>query len=114
MCLEFQALRLVLAIDVDRKLQQRLWGLPGAFVLRLGSHTGVVTIVTIDHELMQGDIVRRTIAFFERIEAKTENCQQTIHKRDRRELVLGGAVLQYFRVECEWSCDKVAHRVDER
>ena len=114
MCLELQALRLVLTINVDRKLQQRLWRLPGVFVLRLGSHTRVVTIVIVDHELMQGDIVRRTIAFFERVEAKTENCEQAIHKRDRRELVLGSAVLQYFRVECEWSCDEVMRRVDER
>ena len=46
--------------------------------------------------------------------AKTENCEQAIHKRDRRKLVLGSAVLQYFRVECEWSCDEVMRRVDSR
>ena len=74
----------------------------------------VVTIVLVNHKFMQGDIVRCTIAFFERVEAKTENCEQTIHKRDRRKLVLGSAVLQYFRVECERSCDEVMVRVDLR
>ena len=95
MRLTIQALQLVLTINVDRELQQRLWRLPSVLVLRLGSHTRVVTIIIIDHELMQGNIVRCAIALLERVETQTENRQQAIHKRDRRELVLGGAGVPY-------------------
>ena len=80
MCLEIQAFRLVLTVDDDCKLQQRLWGLPGVFVLRLRGHTRVVTIVIVDREIMKGDIVRRTIAFFQRIEA----IPRTVSKRSIR------------------------------
>ena len=98
MRITIEALRLVFTINVDRELQQSLWRLASVLVLRLGSHTRVVTIIIIGHELMQGNIVRCAIALLERVETQTENLQQAIHKRDRRGLVLGGAVLQYFCV----------------
>ena len=104
----------MLTINVDCELQQRLWRLSRILVLWLGSYTRIVTRIAIDHKLMQGDIVRCAIALLERVEAQSENRQQAIHKRDRRELVLGGAVLRYFRVECEWSCNNVVRRMRKR
>ena len=98
MCLTFQLFRFVLTINVDRELQQCLWLLPGVFVLRLGSHTGIVTIIVVNHEFMKCNIVRCAIALLERVEAKAENSHQAIHKRFWRELVVDGTILENFRI----------------
>ena len=83
-------------------------------MLRLGSHTGVVTVIVVNHELMKGNIVRCAIALLERVETKAKNSQQAIHKRLWRELVVGSTVLKDFGVESEWPCDKVMRRMDGR
>ena len=88
----------MLAVNIDRKLQQRLRGLPSVLVLRFWRYSRVVTGIVVVHEVVPRNIVRRTVALLKRVEAQTENRQQTIHKRTRRELVLGGAVLQNFGV----------------
>ena len=71
--LAIQALRLMLTVDIDRKLQQRLRGLPSVLVLWLRCNSRVVTGVVVDHEVVPRNIVRRTVALLKRVEAQAEN-----------------------------------------
>ena len=48
--LTIQALRLMLTVDADGELQQRLGRLPSILVLRLGCYTRVVRSIVVDHE----------------------------------------------------------------
>ena len=63
-----EAVRLAKAVNADYKLQKSLWRLPCFHVLRLCRHTGVVAVVVVDHELVEGDVISRAVAFFKSAE----------------------------------------------
>ena len=54
--------------NVDCKLQKSLRRLPCFHMLRLWRHTDVVTVVVVDHELVEGDVISRVVAFFKSAE----------------------------------------------